>query len=76
MNAPNAHDASYKTNPTQKEKNNTDNDNGNSGAAPASGSVPDGGAAGDATGSGGGVDESELNPAERSLLQKVHSTTV
>ena len=73
MNALNAHDASCKTNSTQKEKNNIDNDNGNSGAAPASGSIPDGGAAGDATGSGG-ADESELNPAERSLLQKVHST--
>ena len=49
----------------QKEKNSTDN--GNSGAAPASGSNPDGG---DASGSGGG-EETELNPAERSLLQKV-----
>ena len=63
------------SNSTQKEKNNTDN--GNSGAAPvSSGSNPDGvvNPREAAPGSSGG-DDTALNPAERSLLQKVQTVT-
>ena len=56
----------------QKEKNNADNGGSGDAAAPVTGSNPDGG---DAQSSGSGEDTA-LNPAERSLLQKVFGNMI